>query len=849
MQKSFSSDALSLMRHAISDARGNEVFFLGRTDVSLRVTEVQVLARGSKEAVPAILQDCTHGDVVIHNHPSGNLQPSAADIEIASRLGAQGVAFYIVDNSLEAVYKVVEPFAPRHLQPLSPELVGEILGPQGKVACALPGYEERPEQLRMAFAVAEAFNDSRISIVEAGTGTGKSLAYLIPSILWALRNEERVVISTNTINLQEQLIRKDIPFLQRTTGLEFRAVLVKGRGNYFCPRRAEAVRAEPGLFADEQAQELREILDWGRGSQVGSKDELSFIPKDQIWEEVRSEADQCGRAQCSHYASCFFHRARRQAAQADLLVVNHALLLSDLAVRMQTDNYSAAAVLPPFDHIVLDEAHHLEDVATSYFSARTTRFSFARSLGRLRHPRKVDRGLLPRLLNSLSKEMPQTQDELYRALHALIEEQLLTRQLLLDQSVRTLEEIGRELAESLGVNLDQGEEVRFRILPAWTQGELWASICDRLRDLADRSMKLCKGLSHLLKLCERLSEEVVEKVLSPLLELRAVQNRLEALAGELRFFVAADEQSCLWFEVGMQRIGRGQVLVTRLCAAPIEVADHLKKALYDRFKTVVMTSATLSVEERFDYFRSRVGLDRIEQGRLAELLLHSPFDYDRQALVAIPTDLPEPGHRDFSQAVRDAVEQAVLLADGRTFVLFTAYSLLRKVHAELSPILQARGYQCLKQGEANRHLLLKRFSEDPTSVLFATDSFWEGVDVPGRSLEQVIIVRLPFKVPTEPILEARAEALERAGGDPFMQYAVPQAVIKFRQGFGRLIRHREDRGVILILDNRVVKKRYGRLFLRSLPEVPVVAAPAPEVFHRIEQFFAGADEEENDHTF
>jgi len=271
------------------------------------------------------------------------------------------------------------------------------------------------------------------------------------------------------------------------------------------------------------------------------------------------------------------------------------------------------------------------------------------------------------------------------------------------------------------------------------------------------------------------------------------------------------------------------------------VAPLLRQTLMERMHTVVMTSATLTVAGRFDYLRHRVGLNELEPGRLTELLLESPFDFEKQALLAIPTDIPEPGRPGYADAVRDLTEKALLAADGRSFVLFTAYSLLRRIHGELSPTLAARGYQVLRQGETTRHNLLQKFSKDPTSILFATDSFWEGVDVPGRSLEQVIIARLPFRVPTEPVLEARAEAITQAGGDPFMEYTVPQAVIRFRQGFGRLIRQRTDRGVVLILDSRVVRRGYGRLFLHSLPNVPVLTKPQTELTEAIKDFFKSTD--------
>ncbi|HEX9873928.1 MAG TPA: helicase C-terminal domain-containing protein [Deferrimonas sp.] len=843
MEISYHQPALLAMRQAIAQAHGNEVFFLGRTDEERRVVEVEVLARGKEDAVPAILQLCRYGDVVIHNHPSGGLQPSSADIEIASRLGSLGVGFHIVDNSVGNVYKVVEAFAPREEQHLEPQRIGDILGPQGVVATTLPGYEDRPEQLRMAFAVGEAFNAGKLAVIEAGTGTGKSLAYLAPAILWALTNEERVVVSTNTINLQEQLVRKDLPFLQRATGLEFRAVLVKGRGNYLCLRRAENARLETGLFDEEHAAELHSIVEWAERTADGSREELPFLPPEQVWEEVRCELDQCGRVRCPHYSRCFFHKARRKAAQADILVVNHALLLSDLALRAQTDNYSAAAVLPPFDRIILDEAHHLEDVATNYFSSQVTRFAFARVLNRLRHPRQPDKGLLPRYLSALAKELPDSADELYRDLHGRIENLLAGRQALFDLAVRDLEAIGTDLSEGLSRPVREGEELKHRVLPAFTETPLWEGIAARVRALGLATNELAKGVRALLRAGDKIPEEYAEKLGNFFTDLRGIGGRLEGISADLDFFVAKEEQTCAWFEVALGRVGRGTSLVTKLCTAPLEVADNLKAAVYDRFRTVVLTSATLAVGPSFDYFKCRVGLDRVEPGRVTELLLHSPFDFARQTLVAIPTDVPEPGRPGYQEMVRDLSEQAILAADGRTFVLFTAYSLLRRVHGELAPILSARGYHCLRQGEDNRHRLLKKFAADPTSVLFGTDSFWEGVDVPGRALEQVIIARLPFKVPTEPVLEARSEAIENRGGDPFMEYTVPQAVIKFKQGFGRLIRHRDDRGVVMILDARVVKKGYGRVFLRSLPEARVVAAPSAEVLAEMRRFFAAAPPE------
>jgi len=835
LPEDYAIPVLEQIRAAIADAEGREVFFRARTDKQRHLVAVEVLARGNRTAVPALLQVCRYGDVVIHNHPSGQLEPSAADLDIASRLGALGVGFHIVDNLVESVYRVVEAFAEERRQRLDDDAVAAHLGPDGSIARQLEGYEHRPEQLQMASAVATAFNDERIAVIEAGTGTGKSLAYLVPALLWCVANRERVIVATRTINLQEQLIRKDLPFLLRCTGLEVQAVLVKGRGNYLCRRRLESAGAELGLFDKAQTAELNALRAWALQSVDGDREELPVPPDEATWDEVRCEIDQCARARCPFYAECFFYRARRRAANADILVVNHALLLADLALRHSTDNYTAAAVLPPCEHLILDEAHHLEEVATRSFSARSSRFVYARQLGRLRHPRKAERGLLPRLLHQLGEHLPDGCDALYRSMHTRIEELTGASRQLLDAASAVFDGIAVDLPPAPGARRDQEPASRqLRVVLGLRETVFWQQSVAAIQELALQTSTLAVGIDALVSLGDAIPEKSAGPFLSLLTDLGGIGNRLHALAGDLTAFLVDDPSSCAWFELRSTRHG----VHATLCSAPLAVDKLLHETLFERSRSVILTSATLSVASRFDYLKQRVGLGQVAAARLDEILLPSPFDYQRQALLVAPDDIPPPDDRAYPQMLCRRIEEAILAADGRTFVLFTANSLLQRVHAELSPVLEARGYRCLRQGEMSRHRLLQAFRADEKSVLFGTDSFWEGVDVPGRALEQVIICRLPFKVPSEPVLEARAEAIEKAGGDPFMHYTVPQAVIRFKQGFGRLIRHRDDRGAVLILDVRVVRRNYGRTFLRSLPDVPLLTAPADQALAQLRSFFA-----------
>ncbi|GFE59823.1 helicase C-terminal domain-containing protein [Geobacter sp. AOG2] len=832
MHKYFSDDALLLMRHEIEAAAGNEVFFIGRANIDGIVFETEAIARGSKQAVPAILTRAACGDVVIHNHPSGDLTPSGADMDIASVAGNQGIGFAIIDNGCTRCYQVVSPFTEKKGELLSLDEIARVFAPDGMMA-HLKGYEQRDEQVRMAFAVAEAFNHDRVALVEAGTGTGKSLAYLVPAILWAVRNNQRVVVSTNTINLQEQLIRKDLPFLARNSSLEFKAVLVKGRGNYVCLRKLENAEAEPSLFPDEAAAELTAIIEWSRGTQDGCRSDLALTPREGTWEEVCCEADQCSRSRCKHFNRCFFYRARREASAAKVLVVNHALLLSDIVLRKET-GYDATAILPPFTRLIFDEGHHLEDVATSHLSLVISRGGILRQLHRL-VPQKASRsGLLTIISARLARDLPDTMEALYTELSALLESHLLPKAHdlagLTEQSMDWL-----ALTVERETGGEAGRERKLRITQAVEQGAFWQECRQRTHALSDALNDYTSALRSLLRRCEDLPDKLREKLADQLLDAGGIEGRLQAMADDLLFFISDAEGYCRWIE---SRSGHRGVQA-RLCAAPLDVSGQVKETILDRIKTIIVTSATLTVGGDFGYLKKRTGFGLLKPERLKELRLASPFDYASQVFAGIPEDMPEPTAPGFRQALEERILRAVTIAKGGAFILFTSYDLLNRVHGALAPELARQGLVALRQGETGRHALLSRFRKENNAVLFGTDSFWEGVDVKGDALRLVIIARLPFQVPTEPVQQARTEQIQAAGGDPFREFSVPQAVIKFRQGFGRLIRSRDDHGAVLILDRRVTTKNYGRIFLRSLPDTALVTGNSEEVFGRMEAFFDG----------
>ena len=819
------------VRAEIERAGGREVCFLAEVDEKRWVHEPRAVSRGNFDAVLVAARDAREGGVMLHNHPSGVLEPSDADLRVAAQLYEQGLGTALVDNQGSELYVVVEPPAPRECVPLDVDALETLLGPCGPLASLHAGYEDRPGQREMLRAVARSFNDGGVTMVEAGTGTGKSLAYLLPAVRWAQENRQRTVVSTNTINLQEQLANQDLPLVQRILGTEVRWALVKGRGNYVSIRRALlASESQESLFEEDRASEIAGLLKWIRTTEDGSLSDLAHPPSDELWDEVRSDPDVCLRARCPHFQQCFFQKARRAAAGAELLVVNHHLLFTDLAVRRATQNYTQAAVLPPYKRLVLDEAHNVEDAATAHLGVEVTRRGLFRTLARLD---RKGRGILTSVYDAL-----QGTDEagpLRERMESRVRPALSRARAVIEGFVEVME----------GFVPPEGPTVRLGPAGIGEPAER-EDVHERLSAVVATLGDLERELTELRARVE-LVEGTSERLEGRLLDLRSVERRLGALSAGIRLVLAPGEEAAA-FVRWMESRGRGRRANLTLAAAPIELGTVLRESLFTKTETTVLTSATLTARQSFDFLRNRLGLSAAalegldEPLSVDERMVPSPFDYTTQTLLAVPTDLPaaEAGGDAFQEATAAVVAEVADMSDGGLFVLFTSHAALMRV-AELLRAAGVEGrWPLFVHGEGDRHRLLRGFVEARRGILLGTASFWEGVDVPGEPLRALILQKLPFRVPTEPITAARMETIERQGGSSFHQFMLPHAALRLKQGFGRLIRARSDRGAVVVLDDRLVTRRYGRYLRESLPNAPLAKGPWEQVRPRLRRFYEAA---------
>jgi ATP-dependent DNA helicase DinG len=616
-----------------------------------------------------------------------------------------------------------------------------IFGPGGLLEKRHPGYEFRPSQLAMAQIAAESFEKHQHAVIEAGTGTGKTLAYLIP----AIRSGRRVVVSTATKSLQEQLFQKDVPFLQKHFAPNLKAALMKGRANFLCRQKVHQMEGQPVLKGIDEIDWFSQIRDWEKLTETGDRSELTFLPDDaELWNRIDARSDLCTGQKCAEFQRCFITAMHQRAHEADLIIVNHHLFFADLAIRQ--DDFGS--ILPEYSAVVFDEAHEIEDVASDYFGRQLSSYRF--------------------------EELARDAESMLRVLR--IEAAPLRKHL-----ARM-----RERARSFFERFPE-REGRYPFGPAERNAFL-----DQNREAYDDLAAAVKRTEAELSAIAPKPEEII-----------ALARRAAETRRELAFLMESEEKSYVyWYE----RRGRGVFLA----ATPIDVSQILREKLFDQFDTVILTSATLAVGGRFDYLKQRLGVLPAHEG-----VLPQEFDYATQALLYMPRSLPDVRNLAFAPSAADEIVRLLEISQGRAFCLFTSYSQMRDIHERVSGRV---GYPLLLQGTAPRSILLDRFRSTPNAVLFATSSFWQGVDVPGQQLSCVIIDRLPFAVPSDPIVAARVRALTEDGRNAFAEYQVPEAVLALKQGFGRLIRSKTDRGILAILDNRIQRMQYGKIFLESLPD-------------------------------
>ena len=804
-----SAKAMEHMRLEISESGGNEVFFRGIPDGEGIVSEVEVIARGNSSSVAALLNMMRKNEVIIHNHPSGVLIPSDEDVSISSMYGEVGGASYIVNNAVDDIYVIVP------LKEFIKIDIDEYFGENGVIHKNFGKFEVRREQYEMAKLIENSMNENKKLIVEAGTGTGKTIAYLLPTLLYAIENNLKMIVSTNTINLQEQLVNKDIPLLKKIINEDFNYQIVKGRGNYLCKRKLYNIDVtEKETDTEEERTEkniIRNLIDWDKNvTRTGDRNELKYEISNSIWEKVNSEVDMCKGVKCPHYSKCHFFKARKNVADATLLIVNHHMFFADLAIRNQTGFYTNYSILPNYDIVVFDEAHNIEDTARNYFTFETSKISFGRLMGNIYNRRVVNSsngGAIVRLMTYLNESLS---SEEYEKVDELKEDAIAELNIFYDKGIDIFDKLIYLFSEN-----NNNREIKIKIDKQKMQSN------KAFREVMEINSQFKESYGNLVirinKFLNTVSNYNLEDKEGFLFEFSRYYERLKQYYKKFEFILEGKEEGYVyWANVTTIRPN------VKLYATPFDISDELNDNLFTKMDRMVFTSATLAVDNKFDYYKKSIGLMKENRRKIDERIVKSPFDYEKQMKVYIPEDALDPTNIEFLRDLEEFIEGVIKNTKGHCFLLFTSYSALNFLYNQLKSRFSEKEYTLIKQNDFPRHEMIEIFKNSKNPILFGTDSFWEGVDVQGEQLQSVIITKLPFKVPNDPVTEAIIENIRKNVQNPFNDYQVPQAVIKFKQGVGRLIRSKTDSGNIIILDNRIIKKMYGKKFLSALPRNKVV---------------------------
>lgn len=810
-----SQDAIKTIKEEIKKSNGNEVFFRGIVNEEGLVIDVEVLARGNKYCVPAIINHMRKEEVIIHNHPSGYLYPSDADIEVASiynnRLNG---ASYIVNNEVDNIYIIIELKLNKNIKiDISP-----YFEEKGMLSSIFKEFEYRKEQLEMAEIIENGLNSETKVIVEAGTGTGKTLAYLIPSIEWSIKNKKRVIISTNTINLQEQLLNKDIPIAKKVIQEDFNYLLVKGRGNYLCNRKFYNVSLGENIdfneFTQNQRNQFKEILKWGNKTETGDKGELFFEVDYNVWEYFQSETDMCIGNKCPYKAECYFLKTKEEKKKADILITNHHMYFSDLAIRKEIGFNTEYSILPEYELVVFDEAHNIEKIARDYFSYEVSRYAFTKLMNQIILSEKNKKKTLGSL-DIMLKFLKTIDFDDKKNIIEILENEFQLKHMSLYKK-------GREFFDYIIKIFSKGETENFsyRLRKEEIEKAVYFEQLIKLKE--EFILEISNYLKKIMQIIIKLKD--IDDKEGQIIDFTRLIDRVDAFFQNFKFITnMGDEEFIFWVEVNGRKIN------SKLLATPLKINNELEKNLYLNLKQIIFTSATIALGNDFTYFKESIGLNE----KTIEKVIHSPFDYNKQMTVYLPKDILNPTDKNFIDEVKEFLEKIVKKTSGKCFILFTSYTALNYVYYMLKDELESYGLNLLIQGQAPRTQLVKMYKNLENPVLFGTDSFWEGVDIKGEQLSSVIIIKLPFKVPSDPVTEAIIENLTKNNKNAFIEYQIPESVIKFKQGIGRLIRSKTDKGIVTILDNRIIKKSYGKYFKEAIPTKNVKILTKQEILKDI----------------